>query len=271
MTAGACQRWTAGRASYRPAGEPIDPSRYGVELLVDDTTPRAFVERHHYSGSFPAARCRVGLYRSHELVGVAVFSLPPQPRALPRWCGTGDSVELGRFVLVDDVPANGETWFLARALDVVAGELGVRAVLSYSDPTPRTTWSGEVVMPGHVGTIYQASNARYVGRSRRELLWIDPNGRTVSRRSLSKIRLGERGAGKAYDRLVALGAPRIAPGESGESWVRRALQEGPFRQLRHPGNHAYAFAVGDAPKRTRRSFPAVAGPYPKAIEPIAAT
>lgn len=28
-----CQRWRERRDSYRPAGEPIDPTRYGVEIL----------------------------------------------------------------------------------------------------------------------------------------------------------------------------------------------------------------------------------------------
>jgi [protein-PII] uridylyltransferase len=31
-----CQRWREGRASYRPAREPIDPRRYGVELIAGD-------------------------------------------------------------------------------------------------------------------------------------------------------------------------------------------------------------------------------------------
>ena len=107
-----CQRWRHRRDSYRPAGEPIDPSRYGVEPIADDTTARAFIVAHHYSGSLPAARCRVGLYRTRpfarpELVGVAVFSQPASEAVLPKWLGTSAGVELGRLVLLDDVPASG--------------------------------------------------------------------------------------------------------------------------------------------------------------------
>lgn len=29
------QRWRNRRDSYRPAGEPIDPRRYGVEVVVE--------------------------------------------------------------------------------------------------------------------------------------------------------------------------------------------------------------------------------------------
>ena len=114
------QRWRARRVSYRPAGEVIDPCAYEVAAIGDDATARAFVVAHHYSGSYPAARERVGLYRAGELVGVAVFSRPGQARvldALP--CDAAASVELGRFVLLDSVPGNGESWFLARAIDLL--------------------------------------------------------------------------------------------------------------------------------------------------------
>jgi hypothetical protein len=244
-----CQRWRERRDTYRPAGEPIDPRRYGVEVVLERDA-RAFVERHHYSASFPAARLSVGLWRSRgavwapELAGVAVFSVSVQPAAVNRWCGTAAGVELGRFVLLDEEPANAETWFLARAFRELRAALpAVRAVLAYSDPVPRTTAGGAVVMPGHLGIIYQAHNGRSVGRSRRRTLVLDADGRVVSERSLSKIRLGERGAGPAADRLVAAGAPRSRLGEEPAAWVERALREGPFRRLTHPGNHAYAWPL----------------------------
>lgn len=201
MTTEVVQRWRVHRDSYRPAGEPIDATRYGVET-VPERDARAFVTQHHYSGSFPAARLSVGLWRSRgavwapELVGVAVFSVGIQPAALRRWCGVepANGVELGRFVLLDDVPANGETWFLRRAFGEVRRELGgVRAVLAYSDPVRRETSDGQTVMPGHVGTIYQAHNGRYVGRAGSRTLLLDADGRVVSERTISKIRLQERG------------------------------------------------------------------------------
>lgn len=264
MTPTACQRWRDRRGSYRPAGEPIDPSKYAVEV-VRESEARAFVQRHHYSGSFPAARTSVGLWRSRgamwapELVGVAVFSVCIQPRAIAKWCGTPDGVELGRFVLLDDVPANGETWFLRRAFGVMRAELqDVRAVLAYSDPVPRASVSGDVVLPGHVGTIYQAFNGRYVGRSGKRRLILDPSGRVVSGRALSKIRLGEVGADYAAAQLVKAGAPRQRPGESGAAWVTRALAEGPFRSINHPGNFAYTW-----PLTSDVVVPVAAGPYPK--------
>ena len=259
MTTTRSQRWRERREAWRRTGETIDPRRFGVEVL-DREVARAFVERHHYAGTFVAARLSVGLFRSRgafwapELVGVAAFSVGPQPAAIPRWTGrpASEGVELGRLVLLDDVEANGETWFLSRAFGVLAVELPeVRAVLSYSDPVPRSTLDGRVVTPGHVGEVYQAFGGRYVGRSGSRLLHLDAEGRALSPRSLSKVRLGERGASAAYDDLVARGAPRIRPGEAPAAWVERVLREGPFRPVRHPGNHAYVWPVGHGKAATR--------------------
>ena len=74
------QRWTGGRATYRPAREVIDTRALDVGAIPDDTTARAFVETHHYSGSYPAARFRFGLHERGVLVGVAVV-LPLLARA----------------------------------------------------------------------------------------------------------------------------------------------------------------------------------------------
>src|SRR5262245_59609071 len=69
-------RWRNRSSSFRPAGELIRTADYDVAAIATDREAKAFVERHHYSASYPAARFRFGLYRQAELVGVAVFSVP---------------------------------------------------------------------------------------------------------------------------------------------------------------------------------------------------
>jgi len=263
-----CQRWRDRRGSYRPAGEPIDPSRYEVVALDDDARARAFVERHHYSGSLPAAVVRAGLFRrdphrADELVGVAVFSVGVQPAAMRAHAGTDAGLELGRLVLLDDVPANGESWFVSRAFRLLqAAKPDLRAVLSYSDPVPRMTADGRSVMPGHVGTVYQALGGRHVGHSSPRWLVLGPDGRVVSERALSKIRREERGAAYAVAQLVRLGAPSPEPLEDPAAYVRRALASPCFRRVRHPGNIAYVWAIGSDRTATEARFPAPR-PYPK--------
>lgn len=265
-----CQRWREKGASYRPAGEPIDATRYGVEI-IRKREAKAFVQREHYAGTLPASIFHVGLFRTRkwftpELVGVAAFSNPAAEAVIPHWMptlGPREGLVLGRFVLLDDVEANGETWFLSRAFDLLrVAKPGLRVVLSYSDPIRRVATDGEVVLPGHVGTIYQAFNGRYVGRGSKKTQWLTPDGREIDHRALSKLRTDDVGTDYAFRQLLAAGAPQRRIGEAAPAYVFRALREGPFRPFRHPGNHAYLWPLD---RKIRRALPK-ALTYPKVIE-----
>ena len=241
---GVAQRWEGGRARYRPAGEPINTRAYDVAVIEEDALAKAFVVQHHYSRTYPAARVRVGLYHRGALVGVSVFSHPCSDQVLTRvFPGPARlSVELGRFVLLDEVPGNGETWFLARAFEELRAR-DIRGVVSFSDPVARPAADGRTVFPGHIGTIYQAHNAVYTGRGAAGVVLLLPDGRMFSRRSLQKIRNQERGWQYAVRQLEAAGA-RPAPIDpfALRSWLHRELPR-VTRRLRHPGNHRYAWSL----------------------------
>lgn len=240
MSAVGNQRWRAGRDSYRPAGETIRSAEYDVEPL-DELPAKAFVLAHHYSGTFPAARFRFALRRRGALVGVAVFSHPCSEKVLTSvFPGEAvSSVELGRFVLLDEVPGNGKTWFLARCFEALKRE-GLRGVVSFSDPEPRKSAAGLTVFPGHVGTIYQAHNAVYLGRATPRTLRLLADGTVFSARATSKIRAKERGWVYACEQLIAAGAPE--PGADLAAWLRLWLPR-VTRTMRHGGNHRYAWPL----------------------------
>ncbi len=241
------QRWRDRRGSYRPAGETIRTSAYEVAEIHDDSTAKAFVEVHHYSACYPAARARFGLYRAGALVGVVVFSQPVNAATLVDLPGD-NRAELGRLVLLDDVPANGESWFIARAFEQLRRD-GYTGIVSFSDPMPRDTATGDVVFPGHIGTIYQASNAVYLGTSKRSTLHLLPDGRVFSRRAQQKIRAKERGWRYAVEQLLEAGAPE--PAGDLRAWLPVALAA-VTRRRRHPGNHRYVWALQP---RDRRHLP----------------
>ncbi len=242
------QRWNGGHDSYRLPQEVIRTTDYDVVPLAEDSVAKAFVLAHHYSGCYPAARFRFGLYRHGELAGVAVFSHPCNDRVLTA-VFPGDvhmSVELGRFVLLDNVPGNGETWFLARCFDGLR-QRGITGVVSFSDPVPRTSTDGARVFPGHIGTIYQAHNAAYLGRGTARSLRLLPDGRVFSDRSIQKIRAGERGWTYAVRQLTDWGirAPACLDYEPDleelKAWLQQAMRI--TRSVRHPGNHKYAWGL----------------------------
>ena len=257
------QRWRERRESYRPAAdERFEPARHEVQP-IDELTAKGFVVQHHYSASYPAARLRFGLFDVHGLVGAAVFSVPCQPRVVPRWLGVeaAAGVELGRFVLLDDVRRNGESWFLGQCFQWMRTHRpDLQGVVSYADPVERLTAEGRIVKPGHMGIIYQAHNGVFQGRGSARTLTLAPDGSVISQRSLSKIRLGERGAGYAYAQLMNHG---VRPKQTSESWrgyVRTVLHDGSVRRFRHPGNFVYTWGLN---KQVHRMLRPLNQPYPK--------
>jgi hypothetical protein len=251
------QRWRDHRGSYRPAGEPIDTRAFEVAPIAGDTEAKRFVQAHHYSGSYPAARERFGLYRAAELVGVAVFSVPANAKALDPAPGDAKSrVELGRFVLLDNVPANGESWFLARCFELLRGS-GYTGVVSFSDPEARTAGDGETVFTGHLGTIYQATNGVYLGRSKAGRLRLLPDGTVIHSRTMAKIRKRDQGWRYSAALLEAHGADPLGDGDPIawlDHWIPRLT-----RAIHHGGNLKYAWALE---RKGRRHLPPSL-PYPK--------
>src|SRR5215211_3170971 len=141
-----CQRWRDGWPHWRHRSEGgFDAAQYEV-APVDDRTAKAYVERHHYSGSYVASRLRYGLWdRRGALLGVCVLSVPVRRAVLtgpfPELEPFSESLELGRFVLADRVPANAESWFLGQVFRSAARE-GVRGLVSFSDPVARCDAAG---------------------------------------------------------------------------------------------------------------------------------
>jgi hypothetical protein len=260
----ACQRWNHGLDLWAPT-QRIQTRDYEVAAIERDAVAKAFVLEHHYSGSYPAARFRYGLYyKTGDLVGVAVFSVPAAQGVitsnLP--CAPNEGVELGRFVLLDSVPGNGESWFLGRCFAMLRQEQ-LFGVVSYSDPMPRTNAEGRRVFAGHLGTIYQAHNARYLGRGGRRTIRLLPNGTTFSDRAATKIRSGERGWRYSAAILQRLGADELSEDADKAqrlSWLS-TWRERLTRPARHPGNHRYVWSLS---KQGRRHLqPGI--PYPKDI------
>lgn len=238
------QRWRTGRSLYSVPSATINPLHYDV-AEIDDERARRFVLEHHYSGTYPSARRRFGLFRFGVLAGVAVFSYPVNDKTITNVfkCESArDGLELGRFVLTDDVPANGETWFLARCRERLKNDFV--GFVMFSDDVGRTNIFGEICFGGHIGTIYQASSAAFLGRGTARYLRLLPDGRVFSDRALQKIRKAEQGWIYAAAMLQQFGADALdesADRPARMNWLRAALDRH-TRILKHPGNLKYGFS-----------------------------
>lgn len=248
----ACQRWLFQQDRYRPAGETIDPRRYEV-AAIGAGDANAFVKTHHYAGTPVYDRFRFGMFEAGRLMGVAIFSVPVNSKSVEMF--PGDAVELGRFVLLDSVPANGETWFLARTFDELRRH-EIAGVISFSDPVPRRAADGRTVFKGHLGIIYQAFNGAYVGRSAARTLRLWPDGRVVSTRRIQKVRKLEKGWKPAVAEFRAFGADELWADR--RAWLKHWLGR-LTTPLHHPGNHKYLWSLD-----RRVQLPASL-PYPKQV------
>lgn len=263
------QRWRDRRGTFIVPADHFDPRDYEVAYMPSDNEAKAFVNQHHYEGGFPAARFRYGLYsRRGELCGVAVYAVPggnkatfkdfpfvtvkrdEETRKITAIDGAEFCVALSRFVLLDQVEANAESWFIARCHELLR-RTDVRGIVSFSDPFPRTNRAGEQTFAGHVGCIYQATNAVYVGRSRAETKLLFPDGTMVAGRSKSKLASRDKGAGAFARTLEQHGAPPLRPWDDMVTYVKAWL---PLitRPIRHTGNHKYVWALH---RRDRKRLP----------------
>jgi hypothetical protein len=133
----------------------------------------------------------------------------------------------------------------------------------FSDPVPRRRADGTVVMPGHVGVIYQASNAIYTGRGTPRTLTLLPDGTVFSDRAAQKIRRQDSGHHYAERQLTSLGARPPRAGENPATWLADALATVHARKARHPGCHRYAFPIGTRRQRAAVTIAPRPAPYPK--------
>jgi hypothetical protein len=256
------QRWRERRDRFVSASSTINPAEYSVDIIDCMKVAKPFVVREHYSGSFPASRLSVGLFRNGrggtpELVGVATFSVPMNNAAVVKHAGLthyNHGADLGRFVLLDSVPGNGETFFLSKALRALRQEKPeIISIISYADPMERRAPDGSLVKPGHVGSVYRVMQAQYRGRCKPRMEMLTPDGQLFSERAISKIRNHETGIGYAVDELVRRGAPPPAGDE--RAWLEGLVAAGFFTKRRHNGNHIYVFPLTKAAKLATRFLP----------------
>lgn len=259
------KRWRNREQRWVSPGNLFQPARFAVDVVESDTTAKTFVEREHYSGSFPAAKLSVGMFGPRaELLGVAVFSVPMTNAVITKHLGALSGCDLGRFVCRPEVGYNGETWFLARAFRALMAQKSITGVVSFADPLERVA-GGIVVKPAHWGTIYQASNALYVGRSCARLQLIAPDGSVVPPRGLSKLRNEDRGWEYVERQLVSRGAPARAFGEEPRAYVARLRFAPGFSMRKHPGNLVYAFGLDSSARMSLRAMHGAGQSYPQKV------
>lgn len=118
---------------------------------------KSFIETWHYSKSINGLKsdyCFKLLY-NEEIIGGMIYGGLAMVNQYKKYCNKeSDIVELRRLCCIDDTPKNTESYFIGSTLRWLKKNSGIRLILSYADPNY-----------GHEGTIYKASNFKFVGKT----------------------------------------------------------------------------------------------------------
>lgn len=113
---------------------------------------KEFCKLWHYSHSCPACKYLFGLYAEDSLIGVMAFGYPAMRNQIKCYSA---SLELRRLCCIDASPKNTESYFIGRCFKELKKN-GFRGnIISLADPDQ-----------GHQGTIYKATNFKYLGVER---------------------------------------------------------------------------------------------------------
>jgi hypothetical protein len=129
----------------------------------------------HYLKKRPAiVLLSLGIFSFGKLVGMVLYSAPPKQSDVRYG---GKTWELARLYLLDEVPANAETWAISGSVKYIRrNHPEVQFLVSYADPSA-----------GHAGTIYRAAN------------WV-ADGRTDEGRKTPRHDYADARTGKKYGR-----------------------------------------------------------------------
>jgi hypothetical protein len=129
---------------------------YTVELCTRGDVS-SFIEANHYSGSINGCisdYCFRLLDPFGTTVGAMFYGRMAMANQYKRFAPVeSDVTELRRLCCVDDTPFNAESFFIGASLRWLKKNTDIKIVVSYADAEY-----------GHEGTIYKASNFKYLGK-----------------------------------------------------------------------------------------------------------
>ena len=191
-----------------------------------------FCRRWHYTHHKGASAWSYGLWDGFTLVGVVAYKLPTMQVCSSffgedRWEWV---VHIGRLVCADDAPRNVESRLIAESL----------RLLKVDRPVARLVVTYAATGVGHIGYVYQATNALYVGMTASAHYYVDTKGQ---RRSTKQ---------------------NEGPNRNGGLSIAKARARG-WTVHRETPKHRYAYLLGNkAERREARAllrYPVL--PYPK--------
>jgi hypothetical protein len=148
--------------------EDVPPVREMILGPAPASEVREFAARYHYTGLGSNANWRWGLWHGAVLFGIVSYNLPTRSVCASVFgpAHLGNVWHMGRLAMADRAPANSESRLIGLSLQAIEREYPyVWAVLTYA-----------ATDAGHIGYIYQATNAIYTGPAGDPVYYLDQYG-----------------------------------------------------------------------------------------------
>jgi len=193
--------------------ETFDKDRITMKPISHNVAKNVIL-KHHYSHTFPAAELYLGFYVDLKLNTVVLYGQSTASKmaaSLP-----GKYWELVRLFSFDWAGKNMESYCIGQSIKYIKKHHSdIKVLVSFADPEQ-----------GHNGTIYQATNWLYCGKSQADE-WYIVDGEKIHPRSMV-AKYGTRGEKKLN--------------EMGIKFERKFL----------PGKHRYIYLLGKSKKEQQK-------------------
>ncbi len=189
-------------------------------FIVDQVsfkTIRNFVEKWHYSKTVNGLHCTLyfGLFVDGNLIGAMMYGKLAMPGVYKKYVEYEDElIELRRLCCIDATPKNTESYFVGKTIKWIKKNTKIKKIISYADPHY-----------GHQGTIYKASNFKYLGITSPGRYIIDKDG---NRKHDKTIRNSDVIDGVRIFRKHAI-------------QLKEQLEKGEAKYIVTPGKHIYMY------------------------------
>jgi hypothetical protein len=125
--------------------------------LIERKDVKSFIETWHYSKSINGVKSTYcfGLFYNQQLIGAIIYGTLGMANAWKKYSDNEkDVLELRRLCCIDDTPKNTESFFIGKTLKWLKKNTSIKHVVSYADCNQ-----------GHEGTIYKATNFKFLGKT----------------------------------------------------------------------------------------------------------
>ncbi len=189
-------------------------------FIVDQVsfkTIRNFVEKWHYYKTVNGLHCTLyfGLFVDGNLIGAMMYGKLAMPGVYKKYVEYEDElIELRRLCCIDATPKNTESYFVGKTIKWIKKNTKIKKIISYADPHY-----------GHQGTIYKASNFKYLGITSPGRYIIDKDG---NRKHDKTIRNSDVIDGVRIFRKHAI-------------QLKEQLEKGEAKYIVTPGKHIYMY------------------------------